>query len=90
MDLNHTVLDPDGAIALPNTLEDGLPCPMHILVEVQTLEGEHDVVVATPTANVRLTVCGSDTSNDSETSVTLPIAERPIATPYPGLNLDPQ
>ena len=91
MDLNHTVLDPDGAISLPSTLADGLPIPMHLLTEIQTLEGYEDVVIQTPGVNVRLRTSGSDMSNDElETSVMLPIAERPIETPYPGLNLDPQ
>ena len=91
MDLNHTIFDPDGAISLPATLEDGIPIPMHMITEIQTLEGDEDVVIATPGVNVRLRTSGSDMSNDElETSVILPLAERPIATPYPGLNLNPQ
>ena len=89
---HHTVLDPDGAIELPLTLADGLPMPISVLAEVQALEGDEDVVIATPGANIRLRTTYSDSSHcdESDTSVILPLAERPLATPYPGLNLNPQ
>ena len=91
MDLNHTVLDPYGAITLQATLEDGPPVPTHLLAEVQTREDYKDVVIATTQANVRLRTSGSDTSNDeTETSVIIPITERPLSTPFPGLNLNPK
>ena len=90
MDLNHTVLDPFGAITLHSTLEDGPPVPVAILADVQTRESHDDVVIRTTDAIVRLRTSGSDISNDeNETSVIIPIAERPIETPYPGLNMDP-
>ena len=91
MDLNHTVLDPFGAITLHSTLEDGPPVPVSVLADVQTREEHEDVVITTTDAIVRLRTSGSDVSNnEAETSVIIPIAERPVETPYPGLNLDPK
>ena len=90
MDLNHTVLDPYGAITLNSTLSDGPPVPCHLLADVQAREGYEDVVIATTQANVRLCTSTSNTSNDeTEASVIVPIAEPPIQTPYPGLSLNP-
>ena len=91
MDLNHTVLDPDGAITLNATVAEGPPVPIHLLAEIQTREDYEDVVVTTRHANVRLRTSGSNCSNDeSEMSVIIPIAEPPIDTAYPGMNLDPR
>ena len=87
---NHTVLDPDGAIEIPMSLADGLPMPIHVLAEAQAMEGDEDVVIATPGANIRLRTTYSDSSHyEEDTSVLLPLSERPIPTQYPGLNLNP-
>ena len=91
MNLNHTVLDPYGAVTLQATLSDGPPVPVHLISETQAREDYEDVVITTTQANVRLRTSGSNTSNDeSETSVIIPISERPLQTPYPGVHLNPR
>ena len=92
MDSSKPILDPDDAVDLRTTLSEGPPIPFSMLSDIRSREDDHELVINTAQlGNVRLTTSGSDQSVDDdlhETSVTLPPANEPKSTNYPGLNLN--
>ena len=89
--MDSTQIDPDGAIALNATLNDGPPLPMFMLSEIRAREGGENSIIATTRGNVRLTANGSGTDDpDHENSMVLPTPIDPIQTPYPGITMNPR
>ena len=86
-----STLDPDGAIPLNATLNDGPPLPLFMISEIRSRDGPENSIIKTTRGEVHLSSNGTGNKTaDFENSMILPTPIDPIQTPYPGISINPR
>ena len=89
MDSTESLSHPDGVIDLKVTLAEGPPIPIFLLADIQSRDGDENMLIETANMNVRLRTRGPSPANsDHERSILVHQPNEPTVTSYPGLNLD--
>ena len=80
-------VNPDSAVRLRTSLEEGVPVPLFMMSDLRSRPSDTDIVIDTVQSRVRLTTSDGTDERPNERTLNLPAPAPLVDTIYPGLKL---